>query len=154
MPRILIVFLLFAFSTGAMADPGLIEQPSPYSVSKTMIRIESTVRQAGLTVFAVIDHAKGARQVGQKLRPTQLIIFGNPKGGTPLMQCSQKTGIDLPLKILVWENAQGKVMLGYNDPVWIARRHQVPNCPVAQKLHDNLAKLVSRALQPDATTVR
>lgn len=148
MPRILIVFFLSLFSTGAMADPGLIEQASPYSVAQTMSRVESTVKQAGLTVFAVIDHAKGAEKVGQHLRPTQLIIFGNPKGGTPLMQCSQKTGIDLPLKILVWENAQGKVMLGYNDPEWIARRHEVPDCPVAKKLHDNLAKLVAKALKP------
>lgn len=147
MRRILFGFLVFSMSMTAMADTGMIEQPSPYSVSQTMGRVESTIKHAGLTVFVVIDHAKGAAKIGQHLRPTQLIIFGNPQGGTPLMQCSQTAGIDLPLKILVWENADGKVMLGYNDPLWIAQRHQAPDCPAAAKLHENLAKLVGKALK-------
>lgn len=147
MRAILFIFLLLSFSANAMADTGMIEQASPYSVAQTMQRLEATIKKGGLTVFAVIDHAKGAAKIGQKLRPTQLIIFGNPKGGTPLMQCNQTAGIDLPLKILVWENAQGEVMLGYNDPLWIAKRHDVPDCAVAPVLHKNLARLVHKALE-------
>lgn len=147
MRAILFLFLFLSFSASAMADEGMIEQASPYSVTQTMQRLETAIKKGGLTIFAVIDHAKGAAKVGQKLRPTQLIIFGSPKGGTPLMQCNQTAGIDLPLKILVWENAQGKVMLGYNDPMWIAKRHDVPDCAVAPKLHKNMAKLVQKALE-------
>jgi uncharacterized protein (DUF302 family) len=81
------------------------------------------VVQAGLRVFARIDHAAGAREVGATLRPTELLIFGNPRGGTPLLQDRQLAGIDLPVKALAWEDAQGKVWLSYNDADWIAERH-------------------------------
>ena len=88
-----------------------------------MDRLEAAVKAKGLTVFARIDHAAGAAKVGLSLRPTELLIFGNAKGGTPLMQSNQTVGIDLPLKALVWQDASGDTWLSYNDPSWIAKRH-------------------------------
>jgi uncharacterized protein (DUF302 family) len=90
-----------------------------------MDRLEAEIRAQRMTVFARIDHAAGATEVGLKLRPTALIVFGNARGGTPLMQSVQTVGIDLPLKVLVWEDAGGKTWLSYNEPSWIARRHGV-----------------------------
>jgi len=106
-----------------MADNGLITIQSRFGVAETMERLIETVQRAGLLVFARIDHAAGARDVGASLRPTELLIFGNPKGGTPLMQERQLSGIDLPFKALAWEDEQGTVWLSYNDPHWIAQRH-------------------------------
>ncbi|MET2826607.1 DUF302 domain-containing protein [Mesorhizobium shangrilense] len=106
-----------------MADNGLITIQSRFGVTETIDRLVETVQRAGLLVFARIDHAAGARDVGASLRPTELLIFGNPKGGTPLMQDRQLAGIDLPLKALGWEDEQGKVWLSCNDPHWIAERH-------------------------------
>jgi uncharacterized protein (DUF302 family) len=91
-----------------------------------MARLEAEVRAKGLTVFAHVDHAAGAAAVGLTLRPTDLLIFGNAKGGTPLMQSVQTVGIDLPLKVLVWQDAAGKTWLSYNDPAWLAKRHGLP----------------------------
>jgi uncharacterized protein (DUF302 family) len=88
-----------------------------------MNRLEAEVKAKGMTVFARIDHAAGAAAVGLSLRPTELLIFGNAKGGTPLMQSIQTIGIDLPLKALVWQDASGKTWLSYNDPSWLAKRH-------------------------------
>ena len=92
-----------------------------------MNRFEAGVRTAGMTVFARIDHAAGAAEVGLSLRPTDLLIFGNAEGGTPLMQLDQTVGIDLPLKVLVWQDASGTTWLSYNDPSWIAQRHDLGN---------------------------
>ena len=88
-----------------------------------MERLEAAVKVKGLTVFARIDHAAAAAEVGLSLRPTELLIFGNAKGGTPLMQLDQTVGIDLPLKALVWQDASGDTWLSYNDPSWITKRH-------------------------------
>lgn len=106
-----------------MAPNGLITVESRLGVTETIDRLAETVVQAGLRVFARVDHAAGAREVGASLRPTELLIFGNPKGGTPLMQDRQLAGIDLPVKALAWEDAQGKVWLSYNDAHWLAERH-------------------------------
>jgi uncharacterized protein (DUF302 family) len=105
-----------------MTDNGLITIPSAHSVKDTIDRIESEVKSKGMTVFARIDHAAGAIEVGLKLAPTELLIFGSAKAGTPLMQFHQQVGIDLPLKMLGWEDPSGKRWLSYNDPVWLARR--------------------------------
>jgi uncharacterized protein (DUF302 family) len=105
-----------------MAD-GLITIPSSYGPEETMNRLEAEVRKKGMTVFAHVDHAAGAAAVGLSLSPTDLLIFGNAKGGTPLMQTVQTIGIDLPLKVLVWQDASRKAWLSYNDPKWIATRH-------------------------------
>lgn len=106
-----------------MAPNGLITVESRLGVTETIDRLAETVVQAGLRVFARIDHTAGAREVDATLRPTGLLIFGNPTGGTPLMQDRQLAGIDQPLKALAWEDAQGKVWLSYNDAHWLAERH-------------------------------
>jgi uncharacterized protein (DUF302 family) len=109
----------------AMAADGLITMKSSYGPEETMKRLEAEVRAKGLTVFAHVDHAAGATAVGLPLRPTDLLIFGNAKGGTPLMQSVQAIGIDLPLKALVWQDASGDTWLAYNDPSWLAKRHGI-----------------------------
>jgi uncharacterized protein (DUF302 family) len=106
-----------------MTENGLITVASAYSVAETIDRLIAAITPLGMNVFARIDHAEGAAKVGMPLRPTQLLLFGNPKGGTPLMQDKQTAGIDLPLKALAWEDADGKVWLTYNEASWIARRH-------------------------------
>ncbi len=106
-----------------MTDDGLATIESRHSVSETIDRVAVAVAAKGIAIFARIDHAAGAASVGMSLRPTELIIFGNPKAGTPLMLANQVAGIDLPLKLLAWQDAAGKVWLTYNDPLWIARRH-------------------------------
>jgi len=106
-----------------MAADGLITVPSSCRPKENMERLETEVTARGMTVFACIDHAAGAAQVGLPLRPTDLLIFGSAKVGTPLMQSAQEIGIDLPLKALVWEDAAGKTWLSYSDPRWIAKRH-------------------------------
>lgn len=108
-----------------MAADGLATVRSNYGPKETIKRLEDAVTARGMTVFAHIDHASGAASVGLPLRPTDLLIFGNAKGGTPLMQSVQTTGIDLPLKILVWQDATGSTWLSYNDPVWLAKRHEL-----------------------------
>src|SRR5215467_15993133 len=107
----------------AMAVDGLTTLPSSRGPKETMNRLEAEVKAKGMTVFARIDHAAGAANVGLSLPPTELLIFGNAKAGTPLMQSVQTTGIDLPLKALVWQDASGHTWLSYNDPSWLARRH-------------------------------
>jgi uncharacterized protein (DUF302 family) len=106
-----------------MAADGLTSLPSSFGPKETMDRLEAEIKAKGMTVFARIDHAAGAAQVGLPLRPTELLIFGSAKAGTPLMQTNQTIGIDLPLKALVFEDAAGKVWLAYNDPRWLAKRH-------------------------------
>jgi len=108
-----------------MAADGLTTLRSRYGPKDTMTRLEAEVKARGMTVFARIDHAAGAAGAGLSLRPTELLIFGNAKAGTPLMQTVQTTGIDLPLKALVWEDASGATWLSYNDPAWLAQRHGV-----------------------------
>jgi len=88
-----------------------------------MSRLETAVKAKGMSVFARIDHAAAAANIGMLLRPTEVLIFGNPKGGTPLMQSTQTIAIDLPLRSLVWQDASGKTWLSYNDPAWLAKRH-------------------------------
>jgi uncharacterized protein (DUF302 family) len=106
-----------------MAADGLTTSLSAFSAKETMDRLEAGIKAAGMTVFSRIDHAAGAVSVGLPLRPTELLIFGSAKAGTPLMQAGQTVGIDLPLKALVYEDASGKVWVGYNDPNWVAARH-------------------------------
>ena len=106
-----------------MAVDGLTTIRSSHGPKETMDRLEAKVKAKGLTVFARIDHAAGAAAVGLSLRPTELLIFGNAKGGTPLMQAVQTIGIELPLKALVWQDGAGDTWLSYNDPGWLANRH-------------------------------
>jgi|SRR5215469_16702129 len=117
---------------------------------ETMDRLEAQIRAKGLTIFARVDHAEGAAEVGLTLRPTELIIFGNARGGTPLMRSVQTTGIDLPLKALVWQNSAGKTWISYNEPKWIARRHEVANAEqLVVKLTDLLRAICTAAANPN-----
>jgi uncharacterized protein (DUF302 family) len=106
-----------------MAADGLITLSSSHGPKDTMDRLAAEITARGMTVFARVDHAAGAADAGLPLRPTELLIFGNAKGGTPLMQSDQTIGIDLPLKALVWQDASGRTWLSYNDPGWLAKRH-------------------------------
>lgn len=108
-----------------MMDNGLITMESRRSVPDTVDGLATIVREKGLTVFARIDHAANARAAGLDLRPTEMIMFGNPQAGTPLMQNAQTAGIDLPVRVVVWQDESGKVWLSYNDPKWMARRHGI-----------------------------
>jgi uncharacterized protein (DUF302 family) len=104
---------------------GLTTVLSNFGPKDVMDRFEAEIRAQGMRVFARIDHAAGAAEVGLALGPTELIIFGNARAGTPLMQVNQTIGIDLPLKALVWQDASGKTWLSHNDPSWLAKRHEV-----------------------------
>jgi uncharacterized protein (DUF302 family) len=106
-----------------MQVDGLITMQSSFDFETTLQKLEAILHAKGLIVFATIDHAAGAAQVDMPLRPTILVIFGSPKGGTPLMQAAQTSGIDLPLKALIWQDAANVTWLSYNDPSWIAKRH-------------------------------
>jgi len=121
-----IAVLLAMFAVNAFAGGnGLISKSSRYSAPETMDRLVAVLQSRGMTVFARIDHAAEAEKVGLKMRPSQLVIFGNPKGGTPLMVAAPSVAIDLPLKALAWEDAGGKVWLGYNAPAWLKDRHGI-----------------------------
>jgi uncharacterized protein (DUF302 family) len=128
---------------------GLTTVPSCFGPKETMDRLENEVRSNGMDVFARIDHAAGAAKVGLTLPPTNLIIFGNARGGTPLMQSVQTIGIDLPLKALVWEDAAGKTWISYNKPKWIVQRHNVANAqPIVTKMADLLSAISTAAAGP------
>ena len=122
---IIVLTMFFLSTTAALAAEGMITKTSGHSVKKTMDRFEKIVTDKGFTVFARVNHAAAAIKSGGTLRPTELLIFGNPKLGTQLMQSNQTIGIDLPLKVLIWEDDKGKVTLGYNDPAWLAKRHGI-----------------------------
>jgi len=107
-------------------DRGMIDVPSPYSVPETLARLESILKERGVTVFARVDHSGEAEKAGLKMRPTQLLIFGSPKAGTPLMVATPSVAIDLPLKALVWEDERGRVWLSYNAPEYLQQRHSFP----------------------------
>ena len=111
----------------SLPDNGLIHLRSPYSVPETLKRLQSVLQAKNLDVFARVDHSGEAEKVGLKMRPTQLIVFGSPKAGTPLMVASPTLAIDLPLKALAWEDADGQVWLSYNSPEYLKQRHNVPD---------------------------
>lgn len=142
----LLTLLLLTFTSLTMAADGLIVVKSPLKPKDTMNRLEEIVKQRGLNVFARIDHAAGAANVGKTLRPTELLIFGNPQGGTPFMECAQSVGIDLPLKVLIWEDASGHVWLGYNSPEFLAQRHGITDCPVVTNLQKALSGIIETVI--------
>lgn len=135
-----------SLSVPASAAEGLIAVKSPYEVRETLDRLEATAKQRGLKVFARIDHAAGAASVGKTLRPTEVLIFGNPQGGTPFMECAQSAGIDLPLKALAWQDEQGQVWLAYNDPEFLATRHGIGSCPAVAPVGKALSSLVAETV--------
>jgi uncharacterized protein (DUF302 family)/uncharacterized membrane protein YidH (DUF202 family) len=113
-------------SMTAPASKGIIDKPSNHSVDQTVDKLKNILQSKGVTLFALIDHSGEAEKVGMKMRPTKLLIFGSPKAGTPLMLAAPTIAIDLPLKILVWEDAHGKVWVSYNSPDYLKARHALP----------------------------
>lgn len=131
---LLAILLSIASAATSAADNGIISKASRYSVSDTITRLESVLKTKNVSIFAKIDHSSEASKAGLQMRPSQLLIFGNPTAGTPLMNAAPLAAIDLPLKALAWEDAQGKVWLSYNSPAYIKERHKLP---------ENLMKPVS-----------
>ncbi len=127
----------------SVAEPGsgLVSLKSPHSAADTVTRLEAQIKQRNLAVVARVDHAAGAQRVGTPLRPTEVLIFGNPQAGTPLMLCAQGVGIDLPMKALVWVDAQQQTWLAYNDPAWMVRRHGGGDCPAAENVRKAMAAI-------------
>ncbi|MEN8141644.1 MAG: DUF302 domain-containing protein [Thermodesulfobacteriota bacterium] len=146
---ILTAISFFLFSSLALADSGLVSIKSSHPVKETADRLEKSIGAKGLTLFKRIDHSAGAREAGQKLRPTQLLIFGDPKVGTPLMQCGQTMAIDLPQKVLVWQDEEGQVWFSYNEPEYLAKRHGIRGClAVIKKVQTVLANFAQAATAP------
>lgn len=133
-------------AAAGVAGQGMSRHASPYSVDKTVERLTANAKEKGLRIFATVDHREGARSVDMSLRPTTVVIFGNPKGGTPFMQCAQTIGIDLPLKMLAWRDDQGQVWLGYNDPAYIAKRHGASDCAAVAPIANALAGLAKATI--------
>ena len=140
---------IFLLASMAYADNGIISVKSSHAVKATADRLENTLKQKGMTVFIRIDHAAGAQKVGKQLRPTELVVFGNPKVGTPLMLCSQSTAIDLPQKALIWEDQDGTVWFSYNDPNYLVERHGITGCAeVLKKIEKALSNFAKAATMP------
>ncbi len=148
--RILAIAALFLASP-CLAATGLIEVKSPMTVKETADKLSSVLEKNGINLFARIDHSAGAKKVGKELRPTELLIFGNPKNGTPFIECSQTVAIDLPLKILVWQDASSQVWMGYNDLAYLAERHGAADCPAVKSLTQAVQALVDQTLAKDTS---
>jgi uncharacterized protein (DUF302 family) len=128
-----------------VTNNGIVHQPSHHSVDETLARLQAALQAKGVAVFALVDHSGEAAKVGMKMRPTKLLIFGNPKAGTPLMLAAPSIAIDLPLKILIWEDDQGKVWVSYNSTEYLAERHHLPpdltqNIAIVANLAGNIAE--------------
>ena len=121
---------------------GIVDVPSNHSVDDTVGKLKTILQAKGVTLFALIDHSGEAEKVGMKMLPTRLLIFGNPKSGTPIMLAAPSSAIDLPLKILVWEDHRGKVWISYNRPEYLQQRHGLP-----QELMQNIAIVETLAAQ-------
>jgi uncharacterized protein (DUF302 family) len=140
---------IFLFASLACAESGIISVESSHDVKVTADRLENILRAKGMRVFIRINHAKSAQEVGKMLKPTELIIFGNPKVGTPLMLCAQSAAIDLPQKALIWEDEAGQVWLSYNDPKYLVKRHEINGCiEVIQKIEKALVNFAKAATMP------
>lgn len=142
------VLFSMMFSTAAVAADGVISLESSHDVATTADKLESVLKAKGMSVFARINHAEGADKVGLTLRPTEVILFGNPKVGTPLMNCSQSAAIDLPQKALIHKDESGVVWYSYNDPAYLVERHAIKGCEeVLKKISGALGKFATAATQ-------
>ena len=130
--------------SGALTGDGLVQLRSNATAAETIARVEPALASRGLRLFVTVDHAANAREVGLELRPSTVFVFGNPTVGTRLMQCAPTAAIDLPLKLLVWQEVDGAVWVGVNDPVWLAERHGAGECGgVVQAMRQALRSLVA-----------
>lgn len=142
-----ITFLLILFTVlPLMAAEGLINIQSDFNVKETTERLENILNEKGMTIFNQINHSDAAQKVGVELRETRLIIFGNPKVGSPLMQCQQSVAIDLPQKAIIWEDGKSKVWISYNDPRYLGKRHNIIGCDeVISKVEKALSGITKAA---------
>jgi len=144
-----LLLTMFVFSPTAHADDSFVQVRSNHSVTDTAARLEAVLLEKGMNVFARIDHAAGAAKAGMELSPTELVIFGNPKVGTPLMKCGPTVALDLPQKALIWEDESGQVWLAYNRPDYLAERHSLKGCDeVLAKVSKALAAFADAATGP------
>ena len=147
--RIILALPFLILLPPLQAAEGLVDLQSQFSVQETIDRYAAAAEKAGMRIFTRVDHAAGAAGVGKPLRPTTLLIFGNPKVGTELMLGDQRAGIDLPMKALAWQDAEGKVWLSYNQPDYLFRRHHIDGREKIQaKMTGALAKFAKAATQP------
>ncbi len=144
-----LLFCVVFCATTVYVEDGLVHVKSAHDVKTTADRLEKVLKTKGMTVFNRIDHAAGAKKVGRQLRPTELVIFGNPKVGSPLMTCRQSIGIDLPQKALIWQDEAGQAWFSYNRPSYLKDRHQVKGCDeVMAKVTKALGNFAKAATQP------
>ena len=150
MRQIFLIFLSIILTVSlAYADNGLVNVKSSHTVKKTTDRLENALKQKGMTIFARINHSEGAKKVGMDLPETELIIFGNPKVGSPLMKCNRTVGIDLPQKALIWKDENGQVWLSYNAPQYLSKRHDLSECTeVINKVEKALSNFSKAATMP------
>lgn len=127
----------------------LVHYASPYAFAETQTHLEQLASERGLTIFAKIDHAAAATAVGENLRPSTLFIMGNPKAGTLLMHCAQTLALELPLRVLLWQDEQGKIWLTHNELAEVAQRHQAAACPVLPRLEMALSTLLQAVVAPE-----
>ena len=143
-----VIVLSLMTSSKLLASDGLITIETPHTVTKSADKLEKIIEKKGLTLFARINHSNNAEKVKQTLSPTELIIFGNPKVGTPLMKCDQRIAIDLPQKVLFWEDESGKTRISYNDPNYLKDRHNLEGCDkVIEKVSSVLRKLSQKVAE-------
>ena len=144
-----VALVLLMLLPAVQAADGLLTLPSAHPVGETTDRLEAALGGAGFKIFARVDHGAGAKSVNMPLAPAELLIFGKPDIGTKLMQSQPSVGIELPLKYLVWQDAEGKVMVGWNDPAWLTQRHGIADrAPVVAKMQGALMKFAEEAAQP------
>jgi len=147
---LLLALSLLILTPAAHAEKLLIVKQSPHSVSRTLDRLTAVMQKKGITIFARVNHAAGAKSVGQDMKPTELLIFGNPKLGTPLMLAKREIGVDLPLKALAWQDDNGKVWLGYTAPAALKARHGLSGRDeVFKKMTGALDKLTTAAIKAE-----
>jgi uncharacterized protein (DUF302 family) len=153
MRNIILALVLSVFSVSAMAGKGgMVTVRSANDVKTTVKQLKRALKDKGMTIFKIVDHTKGAEGVGLKLRPTTVVIFGNPKVGTLLMQCGQTAGIDLPMKMLIRQDSKGNVWVTYNDANYLAKRHGIKGCSKVRKkiagAQANFAKAAAKKAPP------
>ena len=133
----------------AAAQEGVVSVQSPHDVATTIDKLTAVLEEKGMSVFGRVNHAQNAQSVDLELRPTEVLIFGNPKVGTPLMNCAQSVALDLPQKMLAWQDEDGNVYLGYNDPMYLKMRHEIEGCDeVLGNVSDALANFAKAATAP------
>ncbi|MCK4709055.1 MAG: DUF302 domain-containing protein [Gammaproteobacteria bacterium] len=144
--KILITLALLPLSASLFAAEGVINVPSKHSVEQTANKLEKVLLSKGMKIFQRVKHSEGAKSVGININPTELIIFGNPKAGSPLMKCAPTVAIDLPQKAVIWQDANSKVWISYNDPAYLKQRHNIQGCDkVLTKVSGILSKLTGAA---------